>query len=78
GQAENLEQARARFAPLSLALRDAIKAAASMPTGKVYVVHCPMAFDDKGASWLQANDDIFNPYFGEAMLKCGAVEEIIE
>lgn len=78
GQAENLEQARARFAPLSLALRDAVKASRSVLTGKVYVVHCPMALDGKGASWLQANDDILNPYYGEAMLKCGAVEEIIE
>ena len=50
GQAENLEQARARFAPLSLALRDAVKASRSVLTGKVYVVHCPMALDGKEAS----------------------------
>jgi Cu(I)/Ag(I) efflux system membrane fusion protein len=34
---------------------------------------CPMAFDNKGAEWLQQGNDIFNPYFGEAMLKCGSI-----
>jgi Cu(I)/Ag(I) efflux system membrane fusion protein len=32
-----------------------------------------MAFDDTGASWLQAAGDIANPYFGAMMLRCGAV-----
>ncbi len=37
------------------------------------VVHCPMAFDDTGASWLQAPGPIANPYFGATMLRCGAI-----
>jgi Cu(I)/Ag(I) efflux system membrane fusion protein len=36
----------------------------------IYRFHCPMAFDNKGAYWLQNNDDTRNPYFGESMLKC--------
>jgi Cu(I)/Ag(I) efflux system membrane fusion protein len=32
-----------------------------------------MAFDNKGASWLQKDEDIRNPYFGAAMYKCGEV-----
>lgn len=32
---------------------------------------CPMAFDDKGAAWLQPKGTIHNPYFGATMLVCG-------
>jgi Cu(I)/Ag(I) efflux system membrane fusion protein len=36
----------------------------------VAVFHCPMAFDD-GADWLQTGDTTSNPYYGDAMLRCG-------
>jgi Cu(I)/Ag(I) efflux system membrane fusion protein len=42
-----------------------------------YIAFCPMAFDGKGAYWLQKHDVIANPYFGPAMLKCGEIKEII-
>jgi hypothetical protein len=41
---------------------------------RVYRMHCPMAFDDEGASWLSNRDEILNPYFGDAMLACGVIE----
>lgn len=44
---------------------------------EVYVHHCPMAFDDKGADWLYDKRDIYNPYFGEVMLRCGVVKDKI-
>jgi hypothetical protein len=34
-----------------------------------------MAFDDQGADWLSAEEQIRNPYFGDKMLKCGLVEQ---
>ncbi|HSW45824.1 MAG TPA: efflux RND transporter periplasmic adaptor subunit [Phycisphaerae bacterium] len=34
---------------------------------------CPMAFDDRGAAWLQAGEQISNPYFGHKMLRCGMI-----
>jgi hypothetical protein len=34
-------------------------------------VFCPMAFEDKGALWVQAEGKIANPYFGASMLRCG-------
>jgi len=46
--------------------------------GNLYVQYCPMAFDNKGASWLSASDQIRNPYFGDKMLKCGVVEKTLE
>ncbi|MCK4958102.1 MAG: efflux RND transporter periplasmic adaptor subunit [Planctomycetes bacterium] len=42
-----------------------------------YVMHCPMAFDNTGANWLQDNKQTSNPYFGHMMLKCGDVKEVI-
>jgi Cu(I)/Ag(I) efflux system membrane fusion protein len=36
---------------------------------------CPMAMNNKGAFWLSDSEEILNPYFGEAMLTCGNVEE---
>jgi Cu(I)/Ag(I) efflux system membrane fusion protein len=40
-------------------------------------IHCPMAFNNKGADWLQADNEIRNLYFGASMLKCGEVTEEI-
>lgn len=41
----------------------------------LYEVFCPMAFDNKGASWLQSDKKIKNPYFGASMLSCGEVKQ---
>ncbi|UTD16411.1 efflux RND transporter periplasmic adaptor subunit [Tenacibaculum mesophilum] len=42
-----------------------------------YKQYCPMADSDKGAYWLSKEKQVLNPYFGEGMLKCGEVKEII-
>jgi len=39
------------------------------------IAHCPMAFDNKGADWLQRGTQINNPYFGDMMLRCGDIRE---
>ena len=33
--------------------------------------YCPMAFDNKGAFWVQDDEEILNPYFGSKMINCG-------
>ena len=44
----------------------------------VYELHCPMAFQGKGAMWYQDNDQTKNPYYGSTMLKCAdRVERIV-
>lgn len=48
-----------------------------LSAGEVYVEYCPMAFNDKGASWLSNKKEIRNPYFGESMLTCGEIKETI-
>jgi Cu(I)/Ag(I) efflux system membrane fusion protein len=39
-----------------------------------YQIHCPMAFDNQGAEWLQASKAVSNPYFGAKMARCGVVQ----
>ncbi|HEV7302412.1 MAG TPA: hypothetical protein VGN72_23940 [Tepidisphaeraceae bacterium] len=43
----------------------------------LFVMHCPMAFDDKGALWLQDDETLANPYYATAMKRCGEVREQI-
>ncbi|WP_276133082.1 DUF3347 domain-containing protein [Polluticoccus soli] len=42
---------------------------------KLYLTHCPMAREGKGASWLSEFEAIKNPYFGNEMPECGEVKE---
>lgn len=44
----------------------------------IFKQYCPMAFNNKGASWLSDKDSILNPYFGDEMLECGEINLIIE
>jgi Cu(I)/Ag(I) efflux system membrane fusion protein len=39
----------------------------------LYRAHCPMAFGNRGADWLQATEAITNPYFGSKMFRCGDI-----
>jgi Cu(I)/Ag(I) efflux system membrane fusion protein len=49
------------------------------PLGKtIYVQHCPMADNNKGADWLSTEKEIRNPYFGSSMLTCGEVTKEIK
>ena len=54
-------------------------AKASNPTDtKLYVQRCPMADRGEGARWLSFSNQIKNPYYGDAMLKCGSVVDSIQ
>ncbi len=45
---------------------------------KVFVEFCPMADNNNGAYWLSKEEKVINPYFGNAMLTCGEVKQVIE
>ncbi|GAA4837075.1 DUF3347 domain-containing protein [Algivirga pacifica] len=49
-----------------------------LSSGTIYRQFCPMAFSNKGAYWLSDEEKILNPYFGDKMLHCGSVKEVIE
>ncbi len=44
----------------------------------LYVMHCPMAFEDKGAHWMQREEELANPYYATQMKRCGEVIERLE
>ncbi len=74
--AYNIEKQRELFAQLTTALEPVIKE--SLNGGKVYKQFCPMAFNNEGGYWLSDASEIYNPYFGDKMLRCGKVTETIE
>jgi len=45
---------------------------------KVFIAFCPMADGDKGAYWLSKDKKVINPYFGNAMLTCGEIKQVID
>lgn len=45
---------------------------------KVFVAFCPMADSNKGAYWLSKEEKVINPYFGNAMLTCGEIKQVID
>ncbi|MBK8503532.1 MAG: DUF3347 domain-containing protein [Saprospiraceae bacterium] len=49
-----------------------------LSSGAIYLEFCPMANNSKGGYWLSNEKEIKNPYFGDSMLKCGEVKEIID
>jgi len=45
---------------------------------QIYIQHCPMANNDKGADWLSLSEEIRNPYYGSAMRNCVEVTDTIK
>lgn len=74
--AGDLESLRVHFETLSKAVIGLAKAygTADLP---LYIYHCPMAFNNQGADWLQSKEGTENPYFGSAMFSCGFQKEEI-
>jgi Cu(I)/Ag(I) efflux system membrane fusion protein len=76
GSESNLDGQRNHFVQLS----ESMILIGSRITGmgkKLYVQQCPMANQNNGANWLSLDEEIKNPYYGEAMLKCGSTVGVI-
>lgn len=73
-QSTDLEGKRKVFEELSSAIYEEVKANGGNKS-TVYKIFCPMAFDNKGAFWLNESSEVKNPYFGDEMLDCGEVKE---
>ena len=76
--AKDIEVARAAYEHLSNGLIVIVKKYGSSGKQPIRRYHCPMAFDNRGADWLDNKPTIENPYFGAAMFSCGVLKEIIE
>ncbi len=73
---EDLEAQRVAYSPLSDEFIALLKKT-GLDSGELYVAHCPMALNDKGANWVSHTKEIRNPYFGDSMLTCGSVKETL-
>lgn len=67
---------RDNFTSLSKNLYELMKVA--KPSYTVYLDHCPMFNDGKGADWISKESAIKNPYYGSQMLTCGKVKETLK
>ena len=72
----DINEQRNHFKHLSSHLTNAIQLFGVNET--VYQQFCPMADHNKGAYWLSKEKLVLNPYFGDTMLKCGEVKQVIE
>lgn len=71
--AGNIPHQREHFDMLSKDMYDLVKLfGAGQP---LYVGHCPMYNNKKGAIWLSESKTIINPYMGSAMSTCGTIKE---
>lgn len=72
--AADIAAARTAFQPLTQEFSTLLKHMGTTRKTPLYLVHCPMAFGNKGADWVQADKTVTNPYFGASMLRCGSVK----
>lgn len=73
-QTEDIAEVRRQFETVSIALLADLKANGSA-SGEFHEAFCPMAFNNRGASWIQADTTVNNPYYGATMLRCGVIQE---
>ncbi len=71
-ESNSIAEQRNQFESLSEKMV-AIAHASKLSTEPVYEQYCPM----KKASWLSNESAIKNPYYGNAMLKCGTVKSTL-
>lgn len=73
---DDIENQREAFSEVTTTIEPLLKDA--LLSGEIYKQFCPMAFNNSGGYWFSNDKEIRNPYFGDKMLKCGAITETIE
>ncbi len=71
---QGIEDQRVQFEHISNMLITIIKTFGT-ESDTLYLQHCPMVDDNRGADWISSEEGIRNPYFGYKMMKCGRVME---
>ena len=74
---QKLQEQRQSLPLLTAAVEALVNDFGPLPDLTVRKAFCPMAFDNKGAFWLQEGETIENPYFGAAMLNCGVIKSLL-
>lgn len=75
-ESSDVEAQRTAFVAVTTAVEALMEDAVA--NGTIYKQYCPMAFNNTGAAWLSDSNEIYNPYFGSKMLKCGRIDAKIE
>jgi len=76
-RAKDIKPLRESFALYSEQMAALAKRFGPPAGGNTYRMKCPMAFNNRGAIWLQDTKDLRNPYYGAAMLKCGSIQDVL-
>ena len=71
-----INTAREDLFRLTPAIKELVLLANGLISLEIHEDYCPMAFDNKGASWFQSATELANPYFGEMMLRCGETKKV--
>lgn len=74
-ESSDIQEQRKAFSQLSDAMINLVEG--NIKAGKIYKDFCPMALNG-GAYWLSSEEEVRNPYFGDKMLNCGSVNEVIQ
>ncbi len=75
--AKDIKEMRNSFDELSETMIGMVKTF-QLTKKELYVLHCPMADNNKGADWLSASSEVKNPFYGSAMLTCGELKSTIK
>jgi Cu(I)/Ag(I) efflux system membrane fusion protein len=67
----DINKQREAFYLMSESLTSVVKRFGTGGKQAVIQFHCPMAFENRGAHWLQNKTGVQNPYFGPVMPQCG-------
>ena len=74
---KTLEEVRGPFQQISNRMIE-LETSFNSTDETLYVLHCPMANNNKGADWLSNSKEVKNPYYGQSMLTCGVVAKEIK
>lgn len=77
-EAATIEEARGQFEHLGRQIATLLSTFGNPTDVALRLAFCPMAFDNRGAEWVQASEGIDNAYFGAAMRTCGSIRATVE
>lgn len=70
----SIEEVREAFKTVSSIVIDLEKSLGHGGQDTFFELFCSMAFDKTGASWLQTDKSVNNPYYGTKMSRCGELK----
>ena len=74
-ETQDIAKQRVQFEPLSEAVLALERTFGHAGETAHFEMYCPMAFENRGAVWMQQTKALLNPYFGAGMLRCGETRE---